>query len=1032
MKIADVSIERPIFASMVIGAFVVFGLIAYKAIGVSLFPDVDFPIITVTVLYEGADPETVETEVADPIEEAVNTISGIKSLRSESAEGIAQVFIEFRTDVDVNVASQDVRDKVATIRSQLPTGIDPPVVEKFDPDSAPIVSIVLSGPESIRGITRHAEEQVKPAIESIEGVGSVRLVGGRDREIRIWLRIEELRGYDLTAKDVIDTLEKENVEFPGGRVETTDRELVLKTKGKVETPGGFGELVVAYRNRSPIRIRHVAYVEDGMEEFRSLSRLNGQRAVSLQVRRQSGTNLVAVAEEVKRNLADIRGTLPDGYSVVLAQDLSLFVQASLDEAQGELLRGGLLAILVILLFLRSWRGSLVAAVTIPTTIIATYAFMLSMGFTLNMMSLLALSISVGMIIDDAIVVLENTYRHMEQGKSRIAAASAGIAEIGFAVLATSLAIVAVFIPVAFMEGLVGKFFFEFGLTVSFAVAFSTFMALTLTPMLCSRVLKVQTSHGRIFNALERVFGWMESIYRASLGFSLRHRFIVLLAALGVFVGSIMLTPLIGAEFVPAQDEAQFNVQVEAPLGSSILRTSRNLEEIERRVRGLPGVTNLFTTIGAGQEGRVNVASLLVQLTHKDQRELGQPEIMALCRDVLADLKHLKVSVEMIPRVSGGGFRASPVQYNLRGGDLDVLETLSEQMIARIREVPGIVDVNSTYNATKPEVSILPLRDRIADLGVNVEQIGEAARALIGGQAVSRFDESGESFDVRLRLASDGRDRPDAILGLPVRTREGSTVELRSLVDVEVGTGPVQIDRQDRKRQITIMANLDDGKPLGSALADIERIKSEMDIPPDVTGAFTGFGDLMRESGASMLFSLGLAILLIYMVLASQFESLVHPVTIMISLPMAVGGALGGLALTGRTLNIFTMIGMIMLMGLVTKNAILLVDYTNLLRKQGMSKDEALMTAGPVRLRPILMTAFSTIAGMLPIAIGVGEGAETRAPMGTAIVGGMITSTMLTLLVIPTVYSVVDDIGGWFARVIFRRSGRPDGAGSAAS
>ncbi len=1009
---------------MTIIAFVVFGIVSYRSIGVSLFPDVDFPIVTVTVFYEGADPETVETEVTDKIEEAANTISGIKSLRSESAEGLAQVFVEFEMERNIDVASQDVRDKIAAIRADLPDDIDPPIVEKFDPDSAPIMSIVLSGTTSIRSLTRYADDKVKPRVESIEGVGSVKIVGGRDREVRIWLRVDDLRGYNLTAQDVIDVIEKENVEFPGGRIETANRELVVKTKGEIEQVAEFGELVVAYRDLNPIRLKDVAYIEDGMEDFRSLSRLNGQRAVSLLVRRQSGTNLVAVAAEVKAQLDDIQESLPAGYEIVLAQDLSIFVNNSLNEAQGELLRGGFLAVIVILLFLRSVRGAFVAAITIPTTIIATYAFMSYMDFTLNMMSLLALSISVGMIIDDSIVVLENTYRHMEDGKTRMEAALAGISEIGFAVIATSLAIGAVFVPVAFMKGLVGRFFYEFGLTVTFAVAFSTFIAVTLSPMLCSRLLKVEKSHGRVFNVLERAFTWMESIYRTSLGFSLRHRLLVVLASIGVFIGSLLLTPFIGKEFVPEADEAQFNVQVETPLGSSIERTSRNLHEIERRIKELPGVTNLFTTIGAGQEGRVNIATLLVQLNHKSQRDLSQDEIMVYCRKMLADLGHMKISVENIPRVSGGGFRAAPVQYNLRGGDLELLDALSSKVIQKMREIPGIVDVNSTYNATKPEVSIIPNRDRIADLGVNVEKLGKAARALIGGRKISTFEEGGESFDVRVRLAVEGRNRPDAIMALPIRTQNGGTVEFRTVADVEVGTGPVQIDRQDRSRQITIMANLEKSKPLGAALTDVEEIERELDFPVGVSSAFTGSGDMMKESFASMNFSLFLAIVLIYMILASQFESLVHPFTIMLSLPLSIGGALGALALTGRTLNIFTMIGMIMLMGLVTKNAILLVDYTNMLRSRGMSKDEAILTAGPVRLRPILMTAFSTIAGMLPIAIGLGEGAETRAPMGTCVVGGMFTSTMLTLIVIPVMYSLVDDFQARLARIFTRTKDNP--------
>jgi len=1029
MRIAKLSIERPVFATMVIAALVVFGLISYGSLGVTLFPDVDFPIVTVTVSYEGANPETVETEVTDPIEEAVNTISGIKSLRSESAEGISQVFIEFKLERDIDVASQEVRDKIALIRADLPGGADPPIIEKFDPDSAPILAIVLSGSSAIRDLTGYADDILKPRIEGIEGVGSVRIVGGREREIRVWLRVADLHAYGVSAQDILDTLKEENVEFPGGRIETASRELVVKTKGEVETVEGFGDLVVAYQNATPVHLRDVAHVEDGMEDFRSLSRLNGQRAVSLLVRRQSGTNLLAVASDVKEQLLDVESSLPAGYELVLAQDLSIHVANSRNEAQSELYRGGLLAVFIILLFLRSLRGAFVAAVTIPTTIIGTYSLMQAMGFTLNMMSMLALSISVGMIVDDSIVVLENSYRHMEEGKTRRQAAIAGISEIGFAVVATSLAVCAVFIPVAFMEGLVGQFFYEFGITVTFAVLISTFIALTLSPMLCSRVLKVQKSHGRVFGAIEWVLQRLDGAYRRSLQFALRQRAVVLCAGVLVFVAGLMLTPLIGKEFIPAQDESQFNVQVEVPLGSSVERTSRIMVELEKSVRTLPYVSNLYTTIGAGEDGRVNYATLLVQLDEKSERSLGQPELMQMTREVLRDYKHLKISVELIPRVSGGGFRAAPLQYNLRGPNLEQLDVLSHEVMARMNKIDGIVDVNSTYNATKPEVAVTIDRKRASDLGIDIETIGKAVNALIGGKVATTYKEDGESYDVRIRLTEDGRDQASSIYSLPLRTRNEQLVELHDLVNVKETMGPVQIDRQDRQRQITIMANLETFKPLGAAIADVNAIEADMGFPVEVTGAFTGFGDLMKESFASINFSLFLAVVLIYMILAAQFESFVHPFTIMLSLPLSIAGALGALALTGRTLNIFSMIGMIMLMGLVTKNAILLVDYTNTLRREGKTKDEALLAAGPVRLRPILMTALSTIAGMMPIALGLGAGSETRAPMGACVVGGLITSTLLTLLVVPAMYSVVDDFGQWVLR-LFGRGARNDAARTA--
>lgn len=1010
MKISEIAIRRPIFATMVVSAMVVFGLISLGRIGVDLFPSVDFPIVSVNVVYEGADPETMETDVTEPLEEAINTINGIKSLRSESSYGLSTLLIEFELSRNIDIATQDVRDKVNAVRSDLPLQIEQPIIEKFDPDSAPIMSITLAGPTSIGELTRFADDNIKPQIEGVDGVGSATILGGREREIRIWLRVNDLRSHDLTAEEVIQAINHGNLEYPGGRIETGNRELIVKTKGRIDRAADFADLVIAQRDLVPIRLRDVATVEDGWEDFRTLSRLNGQRAVSLEIRRQSGQNMLAVANGVKQRLKRIEPNLPENYELTITQDLSRFVTESVNETQTGLLWGGVLAVLVILAFLRSWRGAFVAAVTIPTTVITTYALMLASGFTLNIMSLLALSISVGMVIDDSIVVLENAYRQMENGKDRRQAAIDGISEIGFAVMATSLAIVAVFIPIAFMDGLIGRFFVEFGLTVTFAVIVSTFVAIWLSPMLCSRVLKVQPQHGWAYNLVEKFFTSIENVYGKILGWSLAHRKSVVGLALICFIGSLLLLPFVGTEFTPEQDEAQFRVQVETPLGSSIERTNRIFDEVERRLWELPYVTNLYTTIGSMQQDRVNYGAVLVQLPDKSQRSLTQHEIMGMARQAVADLSHSKISVEYIPRVSGGGFRAAPIQYNLRGSDIDQLEQIAIKFTDRLKEVPGIVDINLTYDSNKPEVAILPDRARAADLGVDIEDLGKAVQALIGGRQISSFEDGGKMYDVRIRLAEQDRDRSSAVAALPVRSRSNQLVDFHNLAEIQEITGPVQIDRENRMRQITVMANLEKSKPLGAAINDVLAIEAELELPPEVTTAFTGAADLMEETFESMIFALGLAIVMIYMVLASQFESFIHPLTIMISVPLSIGGALGALALTGLTLNIFSMIGMVMLMGLVTKNAILLVDYTNLLRRErGMEQIEALKIAGPVRLRPILMTTFSTVAGMLPIALGVGAGSESRQPMGACVIGGLLISTLLTLVVIPVVYSLLDDL-----------------------
>lgn len=1006
-----------------IGALVVFGLVAYRAIGLALYPDVDMPVVTVTVVYEGASPRTVETEVTEVLEEALSTIGGIKSLRSETGEGVSQVFLEFELSRKIDVAAQDVRDKIAGIRAELPADSEAPVVEKFDPDAAPILGVVLAGDASIRDLTKFADDVLKPRIESVEGVGGVQLLGDREREIRVWLRTNDLVAHHLSAQDVIDALRKGNVEFPGGRIETARQELIVKTRGRLTNVDQFRNLVVARHGGNVIRLEQVAFVEDGLEDQRSLARLNGQPAVSLSVRQQSGANLVTVAQQVKRELGAIRKQLPEGYQLLLVQDNSLFVENSVDEAQGELLRGGVLAVLVILMFLRSLRGSFVAAVTIPTTIISTYAFMLAMGFTLNTMTLLALTISVGMIVDDSIVVLENSWRHMQQGLGRVDAAIAAMREIGFAVIATSLSIAAVFVPVAFMDGIIGRFFYEFGMTVTFAVIISTFIALTLSPMLCSQMLKVNSSPGRLFRFSENILLGIESMYGRVLGLALRHRMMVMLASIGVFVGSVMLLPLVGQEFAPVADEGQFQVQVEAPVGSSIQQTSKITNEIEQLVGELPAIRDIYTTIGGQYEGQSTVAQVLVKLVDKDRRALSQSQVMELARQRLAPYSNLRISVDAVARLGGGGMRSAPIQYNLRGDNLEQLTATATAIVAELKQTPGFVDVNTTSQGGKPELSIGIDRDRAADLGVNVEELGRAVSALVGGQQVSTFEDDGKSYDVRVRLVGAERQRAAALETLPVRGEKGALTELRNLATVENTFGPVSIERQNRSRQVTILANLQSGKPLGAATVDVTNIAQKIGLPAGVTAVFTGTADMMAESFASIIFALVLAIVLTYMILAAQFESFLHPFTIMLSLPLSIGGAIGGLALTGRTLNIFSMIGMVMLMGLVTKNAILLVDYTNLLRSRGMKKDDALREAGPTRLRPILMTAFSTIAGMIPITLGLGEGAETRAPMGTCVVGGMLTSTILTLVVIPVVYSVLDDVRGWIPALFRRLGGR---------
>jgi len=1030
MWISNTSIRQPVFTTMVISALVVFGVVAYRGLGIDLFPKVDFPIVTVTAVLPGADPETVETDVTEHLEEAINTISGVKTLRSTSSEGVAIVVIEFELEREVDVAAQDVRDKVSAIRRILPTDLEEPVIEKLDPDSSPIMAVALSGDRAARELTTFAKDVVKERLERVSGVGSIEIVGGREREIRVWLSADRLAAYGMAVDDVTRALTAENLEIPGGRIETPSREFVVRTRGRIERPADFGDIVVAQRAGGPIYVHDLGTVEDGTEDERSLSRLNGNRAVSLLVRRQSGTNAVAVADAVKAAIEEVRQELPAGYRMIIATDTSEYIEHSVDEVKFHLVVGGLFAVLVIFFFLRNVTSTLISAVAIPTSIVGTFMFLDAFGFSLNMMTLLALSLSVGMLIDDAIVVLENIFRHMEEGMPRREAAEFGTAEIGLAVMATTFSIAAVFIPVAFMEGIVGRFFYAFGVTVTAAVLISLFVSFTLTPMLSSRFLTIPEGHGFLYRLIERFLNFIDRRYRGLLGWSLRHRFSVVAVGVFVFAGSLYLARFVGVEFLPQADEGQFSIAIKTAPGASLQSTDAVAREVEDIVRQHAAVTDLFTTVGGGTQGRVNAASILVKLVERAERDASQQAIMTELREKLASVPGGLIALEPVQRVSAAGFRAAALQVNVRGpktASLEELSSVAGRLLGELRETPGMVDLDTTYEGGKPQVSVRLDRDRAAELGVSAAAIGSAVRLLVGGDDVTKFQEGGKQYDVRVRLLESDRADPRSLETLSLRSR-GSVVQLANVAHVVRDTGPTQIDHQARQRQITILANLE-GKVLGDAIADVNAIAARIGMPSGFSIDFTGQAEMMAESFQNLFFALFLAIILIYMVLASQFGSFLHPLTIMLSLPMAIVGAIGGLLVAGYTMSIFSMIGIILLMGLVTKNAILLIDYTNTLRERDrIERNQALLKAGPVRLRPILMTTAAMIFGMLPIALGIGgggSGGEQRAPMAVAVIGGLITSTLLTLILVPVVYTLMDDLGNlkvldW---VPFRRSAR---------
>lgn len=1015
MTLSDVCIRRPVFAVMLIGGLVVLGLVSMPRLGIDLFPRVEFPIVVVSTVLEGAAPETIEREVSQVLEESINTIEGIRTLTSASMDSLSLVYIEFELEYDIREKAQEVRDKVAAVRGDLPRDIDPPVVDRVDPDAAPILAVMLAGPHSIRALSEYADKRIKTRLERIPGVGSVSLAGDRRREIRIWVDPLRLAGYGLAVDDVITALQQGHVEMPGGRLETGREEWVLKTLGKLTDPEQFGSLVVAERAGRVIHLRDVTTVEDGMAEQRTLSRLNGRPGVSLLVRRQSGENTVAVADAVKAALEELRAELPPGYEMMLAFDSSRFIRSAIHGVFVDMIYGVILASVVVLLFLRNVRSTLIAAISIPSSLVASFTLFYALGFTLNTMTLMALSLSIGMLIDDAIVVLENVYRHMEEGEVGATAASRGTAEIGLAVLSTTLATCAVFVPIAFMSGVVGRFFREFGLVAAFAVLVSMLVALTLTPMLCARYLRAQTPSGRLWDTLERGYQWLERVYRRRLQWGLAHRGIVVGLALAAVIAGVWVARGVPIDFVIAEDRSEFNVWIKRPLGSGVDQTRDSVAAVEQALRSVPEVRASFATIGAGARKRVNEAQIYVQLVHKSERNRSQKEVMSAVRDVVAklDLGLQDFAVEEIPFINVAGARNAELMYAVRGPNIDRLHLYASTLASQMRAAGGFSDVSLSYETGKPEVALDVTRERAAEMGVPVLQIGRTMAALYAGFKAATFESEGERYDVRVQLRPEYRDRLDKLQLVRVRAPSGALVPLPNLVTTRVGSGPVQIDRESRTRSITVYANLD-GRAAASADAEVSRFARDLDLPPGYEFDAVGPSKRLRETTAAVGFAFFLALVAIYMILASQFNSFVHPFTIMLSAPLSFLGAFAAIRLLGHSLDVMGQIAFLMLMGIVMKNGILLVDYTNTLRARGLPLYEAVLEAGPTRMRPVLMTAVSTIFGMLPLALGRGDGSEWRAPMGIVSIGGLAASTLLTLLVVPVVYTLFDEGGSWLA------------------
>ncbi|MCE2803716.1 MAG: efflux RND transporter permease subunit [Gemmataceae bacterium] len=1032
MSISEICIRRPVFTWVLVAIPVVMGLVSYFDLGVDLFPKVDFPVVSVTANLPGTGAEEMESSVTKIIEEAVNTISGVDEVQSRTREGFTSVVVQFTLEKNGDVGAQEVRDKVSSITKQLPQGMEPPVINKFDLGSAPIMTIGVSGSRPVRDVTEIARLQILERLQTVPGVGAVFMSGNRSRAVNVIVDTDKLSSYGLSVEDVRLALANQNLEVPGGILDQGQRELVLRTLGRVQKASQFGDLILAQRKGYPIRVRDVARVEDTIEEPRGLTRLDGQNSVSLFVQKQSGTNTVAISDTVQERLAEIAPTLPPDIKIELTQDQSRFIRDSMRELKFHLLLAGVLVAGTILLFIRDWRTTVIATMAIPTSIIPTFLFMSYMGFTLNNITMLGLILAIGIVIDDAVVVHENIFRHMEEyGKDAVTASREGTSEIALAVLATSLSLVVIFVPVAFMGGMVGRFFSSFGLTVAFAVMMSLFVSFTLTPMLCAKFLKLEPAgegHGTSKDGI--VWRLTEGAFGRALRWALKYRLVTLILSFLVVLSTGPIAAKMGFNFVPRDDTSEFQVSFITPEGYTLDRTNQVVTEIEARLAALPGVRHRFTTIGensgnAGKgQGDVTRGSIYFRISELDERQYSQFDLMQRARVILLDYPELRTTVSDVSAIGGGPEGDTRTfQVSVSGPDLGKLAEFSEAFKTRLRQVQGLVDVDTNMSLRKPEVQVSIDRDRASDLGVPVQTIANTLNVLVGGQIVSRYKEAGEQYDVWLRADKAFRSNPQGLSSLTVPSPEAGPVQLGALTQPLETRGPSQINRLNRQRTVTILAHPDQIS-LNDAMIQAKAIAKDLDLPPGYAISFGGQAKMLGETGYYFAVALGLSVLFMYLILAAQFESWLHPVSILSALPVTIPFGLLSLLMFGQPMDLYAMFGLFMLIGIVKKNGILQVDKTNELRRAGMPRDAAIMEANHTRLRPILMTTFMLVAAMIPLALGAGPGAGARASLAKVIIGGQMFSLVLSLLVTPVVYSVIDSLQNLALRLVFRGKKTP--------
>ena len=1012
-KLAEVCVRRPVFASMLIAAIVVIGGVSFTQLGIDRYPRIETPVVSVTTSNPGATPESIEKEITDRIEAAVNTVAGIDELRSTSTEGQSRVTITFDLSKNPDVAAQEVRAKVDPVIRNLPETADPPVVQKQDPDSMPIMMFSISAPMSAVEFTSFLEQNVQKRIESVNGVGEVIIFGARRRQLQVKIDPDRLNAYALSTSDVAAALRAQNLELPGGRLEQGVRELSVRTVGRLTRPEEFADVVVATRNNIPIRIRDIGAVEDTGADPTSVASLNGKAALSVAIRKQSGVNTVALADAIRARMAEITQTLPPTFEVRLIRDDSEFIRASLAAIEEHLILGGFLAAVIVFIFLRNFRSTLIAAVAIPASIIGAFGVMSALDFTINQMTMLALTLMVGIVIDDAIVVLENIYRFVEEkGMTPRRAAVEGTKEIGLAVMATTMSLLAVFLPVGFLGGIIGRFMSSFGLTSAAAIAISLIVSFTLTPMLASRWIKHDHDERASDHSRRGFYRHIDRVYTRMLEFSMAHRWVIVGVCALVIASLLPLYRASGINFTPQEDESRFQIQVRLPVGSSLAATTSLMERIARDIREqLPGVSDTlsFPGGGGGGFGQTNAGSLFVRLKPIDEREFKQQELIAQARRMVQPYRQSAViSIQAAGGLVALSGRGAQIQYALVGPDLQKLDQYTERARQLLSKSDALVDVDRTYLPGRPELRLNIDRKRAGDLGVRVQDISQTVNALVAGQKVTTFNAASDQYDVVLRAQDSFRRTPESIAAATVRTGTGELVQLRNLVMANEGAGPAAIERLNRQRQISVSANPAPGRAQAEGQKVVEDTFRTLDMEPGYSLVTSGSSRELGRAAYYFGIAFALSFVFMYMVLAAQFESFIHPVTILLTLPLAVPFGLLASLLFGQQLNIYSALGVLLLFGIVKKNAILQIDHTIGLRAKGMERYEAIIQANRDRLRPILMTTLALIAGMLPLCIGSGPGAETNRSIGILVAGGQAMCLLLTLLAVPVFYSLFED------------------------